>query len=148
MASFLFIFMMYYVHGASIPITNSGFEGDNPNAPDNSYWYLDTPPIGWSYWSDGLEYYEEYVGITNPTGGDSFNDPTYGDTAPEGNCVGFTDIVTSTEGDGPWGLYQTLTGYTLTADVTYQLTAFVGNSADNCYDTSTDGKNQCTQKIT
>eukprot|EP01083_Nonionella_stella_P265783 899899_1 len=137
MTSFLFLFMICYLHGASIPITNSGFEGDNPNAPNNSYWYLDTPPIGWSvYEPSGDIYYPEDTGIINPTGGDAFNDPTYGDSAPEGNCAGYINAG--------GGLYQTLTGYTLTEDVTYQLTAFVGNPTDNCFDTSTNGNNICT----
>eukprot|EP01083_Nonionella_stella_P178310 629473_1 len=142
-----FLFVTHCIYAASIPITNSGFEVDYiyPNTPNNSYWYYNDPPTGWSVYDSRGEWrhiitVSEWRGIHNPTGGTTYNDPIYGDHAPEGNCAVWLYVGSaSSEGDGAWGLYQTLTGYTLTADVTYQLTTLVANPSDNCWDTSSDG---------
>jgi len=95
--------------GVEIPIVNSGFEfpvvadGDWPYMMDNE---------GWGYYAN-----DGYLGVWNPGGGD------YGDLAPEGENVGWTE-----PGDGvPGGFGQVLTT-PLTAGTTYTLTVEVGNT--------------------
>eukprot|EP01084_Bolivina_argentea_P181674 313738_1 len=141
--SLALLFATHCLDGVSIPITNAGFEVDNPTLSANSWEFHDPAPSGWTVYESGADIYDESSGIQNPTGGDTYNDATYGDSAPEGICTAYIAVATHSEGDGEFGLEQTLTGYTLTADVTYQLTAKVGNPTDNCFDSVPSG-NKCT----
>eukprot|EP01083_Nonionella_stella_P302487 1043113_1 len=141
--SLALLFATHCLDGVSIPITNAGFEVDNPTLSANSWEFHDPAPSGWTVYESGADIYDESSGIQNPTGGDTYNDATYGDSAPEGICTTYIAVATHSEGDGELGLEQTLTGYTLTADVTYQLTAKVGNPTDNCFDSVPSG-NKCT----
>jgi PEP-CTERM putative exosortase interaction domain len=122
------------ISAAIIGITNGGFEDISGETPYNEFTFGDLP--GWSIYDpsgtkgDGTGG-NFYVGTLQPTiieSVDSENYQYFPDGAPEGSRVGIAFNFNAGADTGEYGLQQTLSA-TLQANMTYTLSALVGNIA-------------------
>eukprot|EP01083_Nonionella_stella_P131721 400381_1 len=115
-----------------ITIQNNAFESDLADYKYdlNSYEY--GPIQDWDHYDPDSVMENWTDGLVNPTGGTSFNDSLFGDSAPEGQLIIYLNPDGHKKG-GVFGLHQTLTGHSITANTTYTLSVWIGNPATNTW---------------
>eukprot|EP01083_Nonionella_stella_P103476 295482_1 len=128
------ICFLQYASCVFITIENAGFESD-VITHDNSYIYSGDTDLAFPWLRhDPLSLMaKESIGVMNPTGGTSFNDTVFGDGVPEGTQSCYIEPEWRHTNAGEHGLTQTLTGHTVSAGVTYTLSAWIGNLQRNIW---------------
>ncbi len=122
------------LQAVSIAIVNPGFENITGESPYNEFTF--GPLNGWSLYdpgniTNGGSGPQYWIGTLQPTiipAADPVNYQFFPGGAPEGTRVGIAYNVNAVGNGGEYGLSQTLSA-TLQANLTYTLTAMVGNIA-------------------
>ncbi len=132
-----FLILLWFAasaHAVSIAIVNPGFEDISGESSYNEFTF--GPLNGWDLYDpgnvtsggDGPQY---WIGTLQPTilpAYDPINPQFFPGGAPEGSRVGIAYNVAASAGGGEYGFSQTLSA-TLQANLTYTLSALIGNIA-------------------